>query len=255
MQYLFLFFWNLYLHMFSMAYTQPAKDNPVDWVNVFIGTGGHGHTYPGATVPFGMVQLSPDTRLEGWDGCSGYHYSDGIIYGFSHTHLSGTGVADYADILLQPTNAAPNGNNGANGKPGYRSKFEKSTEKASPGKYEVYLRSWQVKVDLTATAHCGFHKYRFDEPTFANIIIDLAHRDKALETNFELINDSTIAGKRISQSWADKQEVYFYMVFSKPYTRAIKMANGSQLGDDAAFDTQNKQMAFEFDLELDAAVP
>ena len=83
--------------------------NPADYVNPMIGTGGHGHTYPGAVYPFGMVQLSPDTRLEGWDGCSGYHYSDSVIYGFSHTHLSGTGVSDYADILIMPVGAAAEG--------------------------------------------------------------------------------------------------------------------------------------------------
>ena len=90
----------------------------INFVNPFIGTGGHGHTYPGATMPFGMIQLSPDTRLEGWDGCSGYHYSDSVIYGFSHTHLSGTGVSDYGDILIMPTNAQIF-NNGADGEKGY----------------------------------------------------------------------------------------------------------------------------------------
>ncbi|MFM9986818.1 MAG: glycoside hydrolase family 92 protein, partial [Flavobacteriales bacterium] len=88
----------------STAIENPKTKTPVDYINPFIGTGGHGHTYPGATVPFGMVQLSPDTRLEGWDGCGGYHYSDSIIYGFSHTHLQGTGISDYGDILFMPTN-------------------------------------------------------------------------------------------------------------------------------------------------------
>ncbi|MBT8273932.1 MAG: glycoside hydrolase family 92 protein, partial [Bacteroidia bacterium] len=99
------------LSLFCVACSNPKdksvakKDKPlISYVNPFIGTGGHGHTYPGATMPFGMMQLSPDTRLDGWDGCSGYHYSDNYIYGFSHTHLSGTGVSDYGDILLMPTN-------------------------------------------------------------------------------------------------------------------------------------------------------
>ena len=103
--------------------SEATKDKAlISYVNPFIGTGGHGHTYPGATMPFGMMQLSPDTRLDGWDGCSGYHYSDEYIYGFSHTHLSGTGVSDYGDILLMPTNES-NWNNGADGKKGYRSHF------------------------------------------------------------------------------------------------------------------------------------
>src|SRR5690606_39809270 len=109
---------------------QAEKDKPlVSYVNPFIGTGGHGHTYPGASMPFGMMQLSPDTRLEGWDGCSGYHYSDEYIYGFSHTHLSGTGVSDYGDVLLMPTNTV-NFNNGADAsassaqaQKGYRAHF------------------------------------------------------------------------------------------------------------------------------------
>ena len=101
-------------------------------VNPFIGTGGHGHTYPGATTAFGMVQLSPDTRLDGWDGCSGYHYSDDYIYGFSHTHLSGTGVSDYGDVLLMPTSAI-NFNNGANGQKGYGSSFSHQKKKLLRG--------------------------------------------------------------------------------------------------------------------------
>ena len=112
----------------------PAKNDKtlISYVNPFIGTGGHGHTYPGATMPFGMMQLSPDTRLEGWDGCSGYHYSDNEIYGFSHTHLSGTGVSDYGDILLMPTKKQIF-NNGADGKEGYKSKFSHDNEIAEPG--------------------------------------------------------------------------------------------------------------------------
>ena len=98
------------------------NDALISFVDPFIGTGGHGHTYPGATMPFGMMQLSPDTRLDGWDGCSGYHYSDEYIYGFSHTHLSGTGVSDYGDILLMPTNKAIF-NNGSDGEEGYRAHF------------------------------------------------------------------------------------------------------------------------------------
>src|SRR6201999_1306265 len=93
---------------FSLVVSAQKKNDYAQLVNIFIGTGGHGHTYPGATLPFGMVQLSPDTRLTGWDGCSGYHYSDSIIYGFSHTHLSGTGISDYGDVLLMPTAGDPN---------------------------------------------------------------------------------------------------------------------------------------------------
>ena len=153
------------------------------YVNPFIGTGGHGHTFPGATVPFGMVQLSPDTRLTGWDGCSGYHYSDHIIYGFSHTHLSGTGISDYGDILLMPTtgeihfDAAPDEPDR-----GYASRFSHQNETAHPGYYSVKLDDDNILVELTATTRVGFHRYTFPKTDRANIILDLAHRDKVLDS-------------------------------------------------------------------------
>src|SRR6185295_1199588 len=123
-------------------------------VDPFIGTGGHGHTYPGATVPFGMVQLSPDTRLTGWDGCSGYHYSDKAIYGFTHTHLSGTGISDYGDILFMPARTfAPIQ---LTAQPQYSASFSHENEIASPGYYSVKLDDG-IRVELTATARAGFH--------------------------------------------------------------------------------------------------
>src|SRR6185503_11404882 len=115
----------------SAATLGPETFDATPYVDPFIGTGGHGHTFPGATVPFGMVQLSPDTRLDGWDGCSGYHHDDEYVYGFSHTHLSGTGCSDYGDILLMPGVGDVRWNNGAGGKPGYRSRFSHANETAS----------------------------------------------------------------------------------------------------------------------------
>ena len=112
-----------FLFLVCLYFCKNENKSAINYVNPFIGTGGHGHTYPGATTPFGMVQLSPDSRLDGWDGCGGYHYSDSIIYGFSHTHLSGTGVSDYGDILIMPTTGELFLNNGANGKVGYSSHF------------------------------------------------------------------------------------------------------------------------------------
>jgi len=127
----------------------------IAYVNPLIGTGGHGHTYPGATMPFGMMQLSPDTRLEGWDGCSGYHYSDSYIYGFSHTHLSGTGVSDYGDVLIMPTNKVYF-NNGADGKPGYRAHFSHDNEVAQPGYYKVHLDSTNIDVELSVSNEVAY---------------------------------------------------------------------------------------------------
>ena len=125
--------------MMAFALAAPAAAQPTltDHVNPFIGTGGHGHTYPGPSLPFGMIQPGPDTRLTGWDGCSGYHYSDTRLFGFSHTHLSGTGIPDYTDVLLMPTTGEARLNNGADGRPGYSSAFRHDEEIARPGYYAV----------------------------------------------------------------------------------------------------------------------
>jgi putative alpha-1,2-mannosidase len=195
-----------------------AQRTPFDFVNPLIGTGGHGHTYPGATMPFGMVQLSPDTRLEGWDGCGGYHYDDNFIYGFSHTHLNGTGVPDLCDILFMPTVGPTRWNNGADGKPGYRSHFAHSSEKAEPGYYKVQLDDYAVTAELTATTRSGMQRYTFPEGSKSNILLDLAHRDEVLESSIKVISNTKIEGLRRSRSWADDQWVYFVAEFSKPFS-------------------------------------
>lgn len=189
-----------------------AQTNFTQYVNPFIGTGGHGHTFPGATVPFGMVQVSPDTRLTGWDGCSGYHFSDNKIYGFSHTHLSGTGCSDYGDVMLMPTVGKVQLSNKK-----YSSAFKKENEKASAGYYAVYLDKPKVKVELTATTHTGLHKYTFPKTNTANIILDLTHRDKVREGKISIVGDNEITGYRISSAWAGKQILYFVIQFSKPF--------------------------------------
>jgi len=192
------------------------KKQPIDYVNPFIGTDGHGHTYPGAVYPFGMVQLSPDTRLEGWDGCSGYHYSDSIIYGFTHTHLSGTGVSDYGDILFMPIDGNIPLYKGDDKKDGYRSDFDKKNEKASAGYYSVKLNKYNINVELTSTNRVGVHKYSFKNPEKPGLIIDLQHRDYVIESSFKIINDTIIAGMRRSKAWAEDQVVYFYATLSEP---------------------------------------
>lgn len=197
------------------------------YVNPFIGTGGHGHTFPGATVPFGMVQLSPDTRLEGWDGCGGYHYSDSIIYGFSHTHLSGTGVSDYGDVLLAPTVGAIHFNNGSDGNKGYCSKFSHDREVAYPGFYSVRLLDFNIDVELTCTQRAGFHKYTFPQSKQSNIIIDLEHRDQVLESEIHINGSNEVVGFRRSNAWATNQHVYFVAQFSKDFKRASIAQNDS----------------------------
>jgi len=183
MKYLSCFIFFLFLIACQQEMEETAETNKpsIEYINPFIGTGGHGHTFPGATLPFGMVQLSPDTRLTGWDGCSAYHYTDSLVYGFSHTHLSGTGVSDYGDILLMPTTGDIRLNNGADAQAGYRSFFKKENEKATAGYYETFLEDYQIKVGLTCTKRAGFHQYTFSEKdNIANLIIDLEHRDKFL---------------------------------------------------------------------------
>lgn len=197
---------------------QPDKDY-TKWVDPMIGTGGHGHTFPGATVPFGMVQVSPDTRWEDWDGSSGYHYSDKTIMGFSQTHLSGTGAPEYCDVLLMPTvghvQMLPGDENDPQS--GYRSAFRHENEQAAPGYYSVLLDDHGVKAELTATARTGFHRYTFPASEQSNIIIDLKNRDHVIESNIEVISDTEIQGLRRSKRWADDQYVYFYACFSKPF--------------------------------------
>jgi predicted alpha-1,2-mannosidase len=186
-----------------------AQRDLTRYVNPFVGTGGHGHTFPGAIVPFGMVQLSPDTRLTGWDGCSGYHYSDSVVYGFSHTHLSGTGISDYGDVLLLPFAGAEKKN--------YTSRFSHQNETASPGFYSVRLDDDNIFVELTATARAGMHRYTFPATNEANVILDLAHRDRVIDSGLK-IEGKTILGWRRSRAWARDQIVYFAIEFSEPFS-------------------------------------
>ena len=202
-----------------LALAVPAGASLVDHVDPFIGTGGHGHTYPGPTLPFGMVQLSPDTRLTGWDGCSGYHFSDSIVFGFSHTHLSGTGVSDYGDILLMPVTGEPMLVNGYPDDPdnGYGSRFDKTTEKAGAGWYEVTLADYDIDVELTAALRAGMHRYTFPSGMPGHVLIDLGHRDKLLANDLRVIDDRTVVGMRQSEAWARDQHVYFALRSNRPF--------------------------------------
>jgi predicted alpha-1,2-mannosidase len=208
-------------------------------VNVFIGTGGHGHTYPGATVPFGMVQLSPDTYNEGWDWCSGYHYSDSSIMGFSHTHLSGTGVGDMLDVLLMPGTGPTRLVPGTREKPeeGYRSRFSHSDERAQPGYYSVLLKDYQIQAELTATERAGIHKYTFPQSPTSHFIVDFAHGyapsakepTRILDAGLKIAGPDTITGSRRVAMWARGRHLYFAMKFSKPFRSAELVAGGRTL--------------------------
>ncbi|MEO6588761.1 MAG: GH92 family glycosyl hydrolase, partial [Pyrinomonadaceae bacterium] len=198
--------------------TAQTKDY-TKYVNPFIGTGGHGHTFPGATMPHGMVQLSPDTRPDNWDGSSGYYYNDSIIYGFSHTHLSGTGIPDYCDILFVPTVGEPQfqAKEGEKETNGYASKFSHANEKAEAGYYSVKLDDDNIFAEMTATQRVGFHRYTFPKSNEANIVLDLKWRDKVLGSFLRIVGNNRIEGYRRSSSWAKDQTVYFVAEFSKPF--------------------------------------
>lgn len=191
---------------------EPGKATAgVDKVDPFVGTGGHGHTYPGAVVPFGMVQVSPDNGTEGWDWCSGYHYSDSLIAGFSQTHLSGTGIGDLCDVSFMPQYLPDLARNP-------RQKFSHANESAEPGFYTVTLNN-KINVALTATERVGLHQYQFPADSAKGVVLDLGFRinwDKPTETRITVVNDTLVTGMRRSTGWARKQWVYFAAVFSEP---------------------------------------
>ena len=224
-------------------------------VDVFIGTGGHGHTYPGATMPWGMVQLSPDTNDFGWDACSGYHQADGSIMGFSHTHLSGTGASDMLDVLVMPAQGAVLLDPGARGLPeenyrsrydgaargpqlspdavahpghGYRSRYDKASEHAQPGYYRVHLTDHDILAELTATLRAGLHRYTFGKKGAGHLLVDFAHgyHDnpkvpcKVTDAELKLVGNDTLVGGRRVHQWANGRYIYFAMKLSRPFTRA-----------------------------------
>ena len=196
-----------------------AQNDYTKYVNPFVGTAEHGHTYPGASYPFGMMQLSPDTGVEGWDWCSGYHASDNSIMGFSHTHLSGTGVGDYGDILLMPIVGENKFLPGSKNNPdeGYRSRFSHKNEVATPGYYSVKLDDYNIDVELTVAQRSGIHKYTYLDSEEGKIIIDLSHgiQDATIQSYIHFIDDNKIEGYRTSSGWAKRHTVYFYAEFSE----------------------------------------
>jgi predicted alpha-1,2-mannosidase len=202
-------------------------------VDPMIGTGGHGHTFPGATVPFGMVQLSPDTRIDGsWDGCSGYHYGDSLIYGFSHTHLSGTGCSDYGDIAILPFTDYKGDDKeaGSFNYKDYAQKFDNKNEKSTAGYYSVKLNSG-IKVELTSTTRVGFHKYTFPANQKARIVVQLDHRDKTLESDLKIINNKRLEGYRRSEAWARDQHIYFVIEFADAFIDESGIGWGNEKGE------------------------
>ena len=227
------------LPVIPVSAQQPA--GPAGFVNPFIGTGGHGHTFPGASVPFGMVQLSPDTRLTGWDGCSAYHGSDTVIYGFSHTHLSGTGCSDYGDILIMPVSTHPEMKDY-----GYASPFSKAEESASPGYYRVRLKNGGIIAELTATSRAGMHRYSYRSQDENNIVIDLKHRDKVLESGIRVTGTGEVEGYRFSRDWAEKQMIFFVAKFSKPLISNVLYSNDRAVDGASELSGENLKALLSF---------
>ena len=222
-----------------------AAPSPVDSVDPFVGTDGHGHTYPGATMPFGMVQLSPDTRTETWDGCSGYHFSDPTIMGFSHTHLAGTGVGCLGDVMLMPTVGDVHLDAGHPGS-GYVSRFSHEREEAHPGYYRVYLQDPGVTAELTATERTGFHRYTFPAADRAHIVIDLDHgiQNSTADTQLTVENATTFSGYRKSNGWGGSRTLYYVMQFSRPFDSYGIEKSGHRLPGGTAGASGGKIKAF-----------
>lgn len=189
------------------------------FVDPYIGSVGHGHVFVGASVPFGAVQVGPNNIYKGWDWCSGYHYSDSIIIGFSQMHLSGTGIGDLGDVLIMPYTGVVRTDKGSQEDPsaGYAARYTHAHEKVKPGYYSVDLDS-KVKVELTASERVGYHKYHFPQNSEAHIIIDLKEGigDKATDTYIEQVDATTFKGYRFSKGWANDQRLYFAIKISKP---------------------------------------
>ena len=199
------------------------------YVNPFIGTGFHGHTFPGATRPFAMVQLSPDTHIMGWDASSGYHQDDRQIYGFSHTHLSGTGIGDLGDVALLPFSGEDSIKPVAT--------FRKETEKATPGYYAVHLDNFGVDAELTTTDRVGFHKYTYADPKERKVMLDLGHvlqpnwGHKIVDNEYLFVNDSTVEGTIKTQGWAHFHSVSYRITFSEKIETVYQFVDGVKRAD------------------------
>ncbi|MCP5107845.1 MAG: glycoside hydrolase family 92 protein, partial [bacterium] len=235
----FIIFLTLSIAVFAGAVLTASDNNlkktPYDYVNPFIGTNEMGHTYPGATVPFGMVQVSPDTdnpqflvngnyNKNVYRYCAGYQYSDKTIVGFSHTHFNGTGHSDLGDFLVMPTVGKLQLDPGTAGEPqnGFRSRFSHGTESAEPGYYRVKLEDYNIDAQLTASTRVGFHKYTFPQSDDARIILDLIYSiydydGKVIWSSVRVENDTLITGSRQTRGWARARYLYFAIAFSKPF--------------------------------------
>ena len=240
---------SLYGVMASCSFSGQQETRLTRFVDPFIGTAYVGHTHPAAQMPFGMIQVGPDTGTDTWEHCSGYYDKDSSIIGFSHTHLSGTGCPDMGDILFMPVVGDVSFYRGdkSDTSTGYRSTFSHATEEATPGYYKVFLKDYSTWVELTATDRVGYHKYTFPRSDLSGVMIDLNHGigDMPLETEISVLNDSTVAGKRRSTGFVEDHTYYFYARFSKPFAR-IRSFSDSIVSENKQVNGKNSKMHLSF---------
>ncbi len=208
-------------------------------VDPFIGSGGHGHVFVGASVPFGAVQVGPANFHQGWDWCSGYHYSDNVLAGFSHLHLGGTGISDLGDILVMPYTGKVVTQPGSRKDPdaGYASRYTHDQEQVRPGFYSVTLLDDDVHVELTATERVGLHRYRYPADKRAHLAIDLKFENgggRVVETRIRRVDEATVVGYRRSAGWAKDQRVYFALKSSKPFAEFRIFLGDREVGRESA---------------------
>lgn len=239
-------FHTLFYYLFAAIIFSCCTNAPdyTSYVDPFIGTAATGHTYPGAIVPFGMVSAGPDTKIEGWANCSGYHYDDSSIMGFSQTHLSGTGAADMGDIMLMPITGEPICKAGSIDNPdeGYRSRFSHDSELASPGYYSVFLDDYKTAVEITATEHCGFYRICFPENVQTGLLLDLEHGigDRMTDCLINIVDDRTISGYRKSSGFVNNHIYYFYAEFSEPFVDTVLYKDDKALTESESKDKASK---------------
>lgn len=212
----------VYLLGIALLFAACGDRSLTPYVNPMVGTDGHGHTFPGAVVPFGQIQPSPDTRIDGWDGCSAYHYSDDTIYGFSHTHLSGTGCSDYGDVLIMPVvGMCPLD------RKQYKSHFSHGNEVARAGYYRVLLDSSGTTVELTADRRVAYHRYSYAQGENNGFVLDLHHRDVLLSGKI-MERDGMLVGWRESGAWNPDQHLFYAIRGNVPFTEVVYNADSTQ---------------------------
>ncbi len=232
-----------------------GEADPTTFVDPMIGTGGHGHVYPGATLPFGMIQLSPDTDNCRWDACSGYYHDDATLLGFSHSHLSGTGASDMMDLLVVPAIGEPSLSPGTLADPSnsYRTRMSHDNEVATPGYYSLTLPDTGIRAELTATARAGLHRYTFPTGADARLLLDWSHgvRDKdvtpthIVSAHIEIVAPDTVVGTRVVQEWAGGRVIHFALKTSRPFT-AAQLFSGDQAADGSKTDGTLLKAALTF---------